>query len=217
MVGSMIRNNTIRGVAAGFLGLVLTAWVAAPARAGSPAGEAEAFIRELADSGIAMLANADYSPAQRETEFRNLVRKGFALEEIGRFVVGRYWRQMDKDQQADYQEMFAEWLITTYSGRLGAYGGQKIEIEKSTELNNKYNDVVVRTRILGASGQPEMAADWRVRYFDGTPKIIDVIVEGVSMAAAQKSEFESVIRRAGVDGLVENLRTQLSTMVARGN
>jgi ABC-type transporter MlaC component len=37
------------------------------------------------------------------------------------------------------------------------------------------------------------------------------------MAAAQKSEFESVIRQVGVDGLVENLRTQLSTMVARGN
>lgn len=217
MARSIAINDQVRIVATAFLMLVLAAWVASPARAGTPGEEAEAFIQELADSGVAVLENADYTASKRETEFRNLVRKGFALEAIGRFVVGRYWRKMDKDQQAEYQEMFAEWLLTTYADRLGGYGGQRIEVVKSVELNNKYNDVVVRTRILGGGGQPEMSADWRVRKFNGDHRIIDVIVEGVSMAAAQKSEFEAVIRKIGVEGLVGNLRSQLSTMVARNN
>lgn len=214
MIRSIAINDKVRTVSTAFFVLILAAWVASPARAGTPGETAEAFIQELADSGVAMLENVDYTAAQRETEFRNLVRKGFALEAIGRFVVARYWRKMDKDQQAKYQEMFSEWLLMSYASRLGGFEGQRIEVVRSFELNNKNKDVVVRTRIVGVDGQPEILADWRVRKFNGKHKIIDIVVEGVSMAAAQKSEFEAVIRKVGVEGLVENLRSRLAIMVA---
>ena len=214
MVRSIAINDSARRVAAAFLMLVLAAWAASPARAGTAGENAEAFIQDLADRAVAMLENEDYAAAQRETGFRTLVREGFALEAIGRFVVARHWRRMDRDQQAEYQEMFAEWLLNSYAGRLGGYDGQRIEVAGSVELDNRHGDVVVRTRILGATGQPEMGVDWRVRKFSGRHRIIDVIVEGVSMAAAQKSEFEAVIRKAGVEGLVENLRSRLESTVA---
>lgn len=214
MIRSIAINDKVRTVSTAFFVLILAAWVASPARASTPGEKAEAFIQELADSGVAMLENVDYTAAQRETEFRNLVRKGFALEAIGKLVVARYWRKMDKDQQAEYQEMFSEWLLMSYASRLGGFEGQRIEVVRSFELNNKNKDVVVRTRIVGVNGQPEMLADWRVRKFNGKHKIIDVVVEGVSMAAAQKSEFEAVIRKVGVEGLVENLRSRLAIMVA---
>ena len=214
LVSRLIPGALIGGAIGLMLGL---APAASPARTSTPGGEAEAFIQELADSGVAMLENADYTAAQRETEFRNLVRKGFALEAIGRFAVGRYWRRMDKDQQAEYQEMFSEWLLKNYASRLGGFEGQRIEVVRSFELNNRNNDVFVRTRIAGGDGQPETLADWRVRKFNGKHRIIDIVVEGVSMAAAQRSEFEAVIRKVGVDGLVENLRSKLATTVARGS
>jgi phospholipid transport system substrate-binding protein len=217
MIRSVSISDKVRIVATVLFVLIPVAWAASPAGAGSPGEDAEAFVQELADSGVAMLENVDDSAAQRETGFRNLVRKGFALEQIGRFVVARYWRKMDKHQQAEYQEMFAEWLLMTYASRLGGFEGQRVEVVRSSELDNRHKDVVVRTRIVGIDGQPEMLADWRVRKFNGNLRIIDVIVEGVSMAAAQKSEFEAIIRKVGVDGLVENLRSQLTTMVARNN
>lgn len=214
LVFPLIHGALIGGAMGLMLGLAL---VASPARASTPGEKAEALIQDLADSGVAMLENADYTAAQRATEFRNLVRKGFALKAIGRFVVGRHWRGMDKDQQAEYQEMFSEWLLMSYANRLGGFEGQRIEVVGSFELNNKHNDVVVRTRIVGGDGQPEMPVDWRVRKFDGKHRIIDIVVQGVSMAVAQKSEFEAVIRKVGVDGLVETLRSRLATMVARGS
>ncbi len=217
-VGKMIRsiaiNDTLRAVAAAFFMLIAAAWVAAPAHAGTAGESAEAFVRDLADSGLAMLENADYTAAQREAEFRKLVREGIALEAIGRFVVARHWRKMTKQQQAEYQAMFAEWLLTSYAGRLGGFEGQRIEVAGSLELDNRHKDVVVHTRIVSAEGQPEMLVDLRVRQFDGKHRIIDIIVEGVSMAAAQRAEFEAVIRKAGVDGLVESLRARLATLVA---
>ena len=214
---SIAINDNARIVATAFLVMILAAWVASPARAGTEAETAETFIQELADSGVAMLETADGAAAGREAEFRNLVRRGFALDAIGRFVVARHWRKMDGDQQAEYQEMFAEWLLKSYASRLGGFEGQRIEVAGSVELDNRHRDVVVRTRIAGADGQPEMLVDWRVRKFDATHRIIDVIVEGVSMAAAQKSEFEAVIRKAGVEGLMENLRSRLTSMVASSN
>ena len=212
LVIRLIRGALICGA----IGLSLWFALAASfARADTPGESAESFIREVAGSGVAMLQDANYTAAQRETGFRGLVRGSFALETIGRFVVGRHWRGMAPDQQANYQEVFAEWVLMSYAARLNGFDGQTIEIVKSFELDNRKKDVVVRTRILGSDKQPAMLADWRVRKFDGEHRIIDVVVEGVSMAATQKSEFEAVIRKIGVDGLVDNLRSRLATMVAQ--
>jgi phospholipid transport system substrate-binding protein len=210
----MTYGNAIRIAAAAFVMLFLAGYAASRANAAAPGEEAEAFIHNLATSGVAMLEQKDISHADRDTEFRRLVRKGFALEAIGRFVVGRYWRQMSPDQQAEYQDLFAEWLLKSYANRLGGFEGQRLEIVNSLELQNRNQDIVVRTRVVQVNGQPPIAADWRIRKLDGEPKIIDVIVEGVSMAAAQKSEFETVIRKVGVEGLLDSLRSRLSTLVA---
>lgn len=189
-----------------------TVFAAPAARAAVSGDDAETFIKDLASNAVAMVENRSQTDAEREAEFRRIVRKGFALDVIGRFVVGRYWRQMTADQREQYQELFAEWLMKSYAGRLGGYRGQKLEVVKSLEAGSQ--DVFVRTRVLRPDGMPPIAADWRVRKFDGQYKIIDIVVEGVSMAAAQKSEFESVIRDVGVDGLIESLRQRLALLLA---
>lgn len=201
----------IRALIAAF-GLVVM--LAAPVGAETTASseEAEKFIHELGANAVAMVDNHDQTDAEREAKFRRIVSDGFALEVIGRFVVGRYWRQMSPDQQREYQTLFAEWLMETYAGRLGGYEGQKLEVVNSVTAGSR--DIFVRTHVLLPDGSPPMSADWRVRKFGDRFRIIDIVVEGVSMAAAQKSEFESVIRKVGVEGLIESLRQRLTMMLA---
>lgn len=188
--------------------------LAAPAAAETPASgeQAEKFIRELGTNAAAMIDNRDQTEAQREEEFRRIVSDGFALKVVGRFVVGRYWRQMSPEQQAEYQALFAEWLMETYANRLGGYEGQRLEVVNSVMAGSR--DIFVRTRVLLPDGSPPMSADWRVRKFGDRFRIIDIVVEGVSMAAAQKSEFESVIRKVGIDGLIESLRQRVTMLLA---
>ncbi len=199
---------------AGLLTLVLIAYAVSPVHATERQADAETFIRDLASSGLAMLQAKDATDAERELEFRRLVRLGFALDTIGQFVAGRHWRKMRNAQQAEFQDLFAEWLMSSYGRRLGGYGGQTLETLGSIALNNSAGDVVVRTRILHPDGRPPFAADWRVRAIAGELKIIDVIVEGVSMAAAQRAEFDSVVRKVGVEGLLANLRSRVAVLVA---
>ncbi len=211
-MSGIVGGNRLTGLLAAPLVAVFIAWQPTPAAAASQGEEAEAFIENLGVNAIGMLDNVKQTDAERELEFRRIVRSGFALELIGRFVVGRHWRAMTREQKAEYQELFAEWLMKSYASRLGGFKGQKLRILKSMEAGKR--DVFVRTNVVRANGSP-ITADWRVRKFKDGYKIIDIVVEGVSMAAAQKSEFDSVIRKVGVTGLIENLRSRLA-MIATG-
>lgn len=213
MIANVIDRRWLLGLSAGFALLAFGALWASQANAGE-ADQAEAFVQDLATSGIAMLESGNYTAAERELQFRNLVKKGFALDAIGKFVVGRYWRDMSKEQQAEYLELFSEWLLKTYANRLGGYSGQTLKIAKSIETDSRFKDVIVSTQINLANGQQPISADWRVRKFGGEYKIIDVSVEGASMVATQRREFETVIRKVGVDGLMNELRDRLAVLVA---
>lgn len=207
-------RRAVQASSAAVMLLVLAAYAVEPARGAAPAQEAETFLQDLASSSLARLNDADYSGSERTAEFQRMVRKGFALDMIGRFVVGRYWRHMNAEQRAEFQALFSEWVLARYAGHLAGFTGQQLEVVNSIELQNKRKDIIVRTRLLAAGGEPPIKADWRIRSIGGEPRIIDIVVEDVSMVMAQKAEFDAVIRRIGVDGLLDTLRSRLTTLVA---
>lgn len=213
MIHTIARNGAGRRAAA-FMLLVLAPYTIPAAAAETRAAQAEAFLDNLAGRGLAILKAEHGTVAERDRAFRELVHEGFALDLIGQFVAGRHWRTMRDDQRAEFQALFAEWLLTTYSRRLGGYDDGSMEIVDSLELHNNARDVLVRTRVTVADGGPPTAADWRVREIEGELKIIDVVVEHVSMALAQRAEIDAVIRRVGVEGLLEDLRSRVTVLVA---
>lgn len=210
----VIHRQWLQGIVAGLAFAILAAMLAPSANAAAPGEEAEAFMNELAVTGIALLEKGDYTKSERELKFREIVSKGFALKAIGKFVAGRYWRKMDSVQQDEYQELFSEWLLKTYANRLGGYRGQTVEIVKSIETASRYKDVIVTTRINLANGQPPINIDWRVRKFGDEYKIIDLAFEGASMIGTQRKEFESIMRKVGVTGLIDSLRERLAVLLA---
>ena len=178
----------------------------------SPA-EAQQFIQTLGDDAVTILSDKSIPLSQREAKIRELLRRNFDLETIGRFVLSKYWRTASADQQSEYMGLFSEYVLKTYARRLGAYGNEQFSITSSKPLGSR--DAIVLTQITQqAAGQP-ITAGWRVRDTQSSYKIIDVMVEGVSMAAAQRSEFESIVQKQGMTGLIEILRAKVSAFPAR--
>lgn len=169
-------------------------------------------IQVLGEQAISMLQRQDLTLAQREGEFGKILRAGFDLNLIGRFVIGKYWRQASKDQKVEYLEAFGDYVIKTYARRLGGFSGQAFSV-LGTKVAGEKKDVLVSTQIERPSGAPISAA-WRVRDIKGNLKIIDVVVEGVSMAVTQRQEFTSVAQRSGLPGLVQTLRAQTERLSA---
>ena len=173
--------------------------------------DAAIFINQLGIQAINTLRAADLTLDQREAKFRSLLSQGFDLHFMGRFVLGRYWRAATTDQKSDYLTLYGEYLLQTYTARLGGYTDDSFTVTGARQASEK--DVVVSTTLVRPSGL-EIAADWRVRVLDGKFRIIDVMVEGISMAVTQRSEFAAVVRRDGIEGLLAILRARTTKFSA---
>ncbi len=165
---------------------------------------AKAFVDNMAMRGIGFLGNEQLTEEQRVAEFRKLLNSSFDMATIGRFALGRNWKVATPAQQAEYQKLFKEMIVKTYSRRFSDYKGQSLKVLSARTDGD--NDVIVSSAIVPADGQ-EVSVDWRVRGKGGGYKIVDILVEGVSMALTQRSDFASVIQRGG--GSIEVLLVQL--------
>ena len=205
----MFRRTIIMGLAA--LSLAVLGPVGG-VRAGSHEDGAARFIEELADRAITSLADDAVSRDIRKERFRNLLNDGFAIKLIGRWVLGRHWKRATEAEKAEYLKLFEEMLVTSYFERFTLYAGVKVAIIKTLAAGKR--DAVVFSTITRPKGGDPLKVDWRVRNREGTFKIVDIMVEGISMGQTQRSEFSSVIREHGgeVEGLLEELRKRLEEL-----
>lgn len=176
--------------------------------------QARAFIEDLGDRTIDLLSDPDATTQSLIDDFERLFRQNFDTNTIGRFVLGRHWSQATPQQRQNYLEVFREFVVQTYAQRFSDFSGQRLQIEGTRPAGS--SDVMVSTRIVDPSGAPPVAVDWRVRVQDGEVKIIDVMVENVSMAITYRNEFNSVIQRQGgnVAGLIQALQQRVEEMRA---
>ena len=188
--------------------LAVSSWAVRPAAAQSADPGATAFIQKLGNETVATFSNKSLSRDQAVQRFRSLLYQGFDVPYIGRWVLGRYWNSATPQQHDEYQKLFEQLIVSTYADRFVEYSGETFRITGSRPEGE--SDTMVTTQIVRPNGPP-VNVDWRVRKRDGTYKIIDVVVEGVSMGVTQRQEFASVISQNGgqVQGLIQALRQKV--------
>lgn len=166
---------------------------------------AQNFVDGMTKRGLGFLSNADLSDAQRKVEFKKLLQDSFDMKTIARFALGRYWRSASDAEKKEYVSLFQKMVVDVYAQRFSEYNGQTLTVGDAR--GEGQNDAIVTSKI-SSPGSSDVTVDWRVRYKDGRYKVIDVIVEGVSMGLTQRSDFSSVIQRGGgqVSALLEHLR-----------
>lgn len=166
--------------------------------------EAQTFVSIMAQRGIDFLANPNISMEQRRAEFKKLLKSNFDMRTLARFSMGRYWNMATDKQKKEYMSLFEKNVIDVYSKRFGDYQGQEFKVVSAREDGRA--DAIVSS-FIDADGQ-KISIDWRVRKKKGQMRVIDIIVEGVSMATTQRSEFASIIQRGGgnVQVLLDHLK-----------
>lgn len=166
------------------------------------------FVDQMGKKAISFLGNAEYSQDEKEAEFRRLLRNSFDMKTIGRFALGRYWSVATPEQQKEYLKLFENMVVDVYAARFNEYKGQTLDMAGARPDGEK--DTVVTSYIVAPGGSQKIQVDWRVRKRDSEYKIVDVIIEGVSMSLTQRSDYASVIQRGGGDvvALLEHLRAK---------
>jgi len=188
---------------------------ARPATATVDPDAAKSFIRALANEAIQLMGRKDLQQAERIAKFRELFTRGFDVEAIGRFVLGRYWRDATEAEQREYLKLFEDLILATYAGRFSEYSGETLTVLDARPDEDRFT--LVLSQINRTGGNPPIRLDWRVTEGNGSHKIVDVIVEAVSMSVTQRSEFASVIQRGGgkVGSLLAALRDKTKSLQTR--
>jgi len=188
--------------------LTTTSFVAY-AHADEKADTATNLVDRLGKEAVTLLSDESISVENKREEFDRLLARDFDMRLIGRFVLGKNWRKATEEEREEYLTVFQTYIVNTYQKRIGEYSGENLKILKAKELNSK--EQLVNSEIIRPNG-PSIKLDWRVRRNKaGELKIVDIIVENVSMALTHREEFSSVISSNGgeISALINKLKSHL--------
>ena len=152
----------------------------------------------------------------RYARLEPVVDRTFDIPLMTRLAVGPAWETLPPAEQQRLQAAFAHYVTATYADQFDSYSGQQLQV--TGERQNGSN-IMVQTKIVKSNGETTKL-DYLMRPDQGSWKISDVYLDGtISQLAVHRSEFYSILRREGVDGLVMalNRKTDLLQSVARSS
>ena len=127
------------------------------------------------------------------------------IKGIAYYSLGSHRKNLSSEKKEEYFKVFKKYFLKSFSSRLAQYSDPKIQVSSEKKLNEKYT--IVSSILLATEKTPQVKLDWRIVTKDiHKPLIIDVVIEGVSLARVQREEFNSIIQNNNIDGLINNLK-----------
>jgi len=138
-----------------------------------------------------------------------VVDRVFDVPSMTRLAVGPTWATLPPAQQQQLIDAFRHYVAATYADRFDSYSGQQLQVTGERPYNA---DVIVQTKIVKSDGDTT-TLDYLMHPNQGSWQISDVFLDGtISQLAIQRSEFHSILRREGVDGLVMALNRKVDLL-----
>ena len=167
--------------------------------------EPKDFVQLTVDKAAKAL-DQNLSKDLKISELKVIALKAVDIKGIGFYSLGKHRKNMSDQEKEKYLEVFTKYFLKTFSSRLAQYSDPKIIVNSQKKLNDKYT--MVSSVLIATDDKPEVKIDWRVVTKDpNNPLIIDLIIEGVSLAKVQKEEFYSIIQsnNGDINALFKNL------------
>ncbi len=172
--------------------------------------KSKVFLEKLGQEVIEKVSNIDITDSERQNNFKKLYLSSFDNYYISKFVLGRYWKTIDKQVQKKFVDSFNNYIVATYAPKFKGWEGTFKAVDSQIE-NNYYN---VKMNVINKEG-PKMKMMWKLYINKNNKfKILDVNLEGVSMLVTQRAEFLSVIKNhpQGVFGLIDAMNKRASAV-----
>ena len=168
--------------------------------------EPKDFVQQTVDSAAKALGQ-NLSKDLKVSKLKVIALKNVDIKGIGFYSLGKYRKNISDEKKDEFLEIFTKYFLITFSSRLAQYSDPKIIVNSQKKLNDKYT--MVLSTLIATDDKPEIKINWRVITKDpDNPLIIDLIIEGVSLAKVQKQEFYSIIQSndGDINALLKNLK-----------
>jgi len=181
--------------------VALASSLAGVARAGeSP----RAIVEKMTQAAIDVLGEKGLSSEEKRHRIEDLAYANIDFDIMSHLVLARNWGRLSAAQQAEFVRLFKEHLALTYGRSIESYNNEKVEVVG--ERDEGRGDWTVKTKILRGGGNADVLVDYRLRQENDAWRIIDVVIERVSLVANFRSQFQEIMSDGGPTKLLEVLR-----------
>jgi len=164
--------------------------------------DTKVFVEKVFRESISISKSKSLNDKQKENQLSDLINESVDTNWIAKFVIGKYWRQITKQQQRDFIDLYQSYLIKTYIPKFKNYGGGDIKVNKI--IQQRENIFFVQAEFDDNEGQI-VNIDFRVVKKNNELFITDIIAEGVSFIVTQRSEVGSSISNKGFEEFMKQL------------
>jgi phospholipid transport system substrate-binding protein len=163
---------------------------------------AQLFMDLLAQDLLKTVKNDALDDDKKLKKLQTMFENSVDIAWVAKFVLGRHFRTATPEQKTAYLKAYPSFLVNNYVARLMKYTGQTYRIIDTKK--NENGDYVVAMELQDPDGPP-ILLDYRLHKKAGTFKVIDIVVESISLITTQRSEFNAVVNRKGLDRLITAL------------
>jgi phospholipid transport system substrate-binding protein len=166
-----------------------------------PRSQQQDFVHKVAEDVLAVVQSGKPDTRIR-AELETIFTRYIDIDWVGQFVLGKHWRTASQLQKDRFIKAYRSFMIGSYTGRLKEYSGEHYQVNAPRDLQEgKY---ALTMELFRAQGKPVLI-DYKIRTSADSFKIYDIVVEGISLITTQRSEFDSVVSRKGLDALINAL------------
>ena len=153
--------------------------------------EPDVFVQSTVNRASQILGD-NLTVDQKIEKLKTIAQETVDIDGIGMYTLGAYRKTLNEDQKEQYKKLFKEYFLKTFSSRLAEYSNPEIQVNSKEKINENYT--MVSSILVATDTRPEININWRI-YTKNTdsPKIRDLVIEGLSLARTQKEEFSSVL------------------------
>jgi phospholipid transport system substrate-binding protein len=176
-----------------------TAWAGAPTD--QLRGRVDRVLRVLEDPAL----KTETRTAERRAAIRSIAFEIFDFRELSQRALARHWQARTAAERDEFMQLFADLLERSYVGKIETYsGGERIQY---TAESADGEQATVRTRIVTKAGT-EIPVDYRMHRVGDRWLVYDVTIEGVSLVANYRAQFNKIIQTSSFKGLVDKLKAK---------
>jgi phospholipid transport system substrate-binding protein len=173
-----------------------------PVFAGAPLEEVKDRVDKVLDVLRDPSLKAESARKERKDKIRAIAETMFDFTELSKRTLARNWSKFSPEQQKEFVELYKSLLENVYADKIMAYTDEKIVFSKEVALSEK--TVEVQSTVLRKSG--EVPIYYRVIMKDGSWRVYDVVIEGVSLINNYRSQFREILANEPPESLLETLR-----------
>lgn len=140
----------------------------------------------------------------RRAAIRKIASGIFDVSETAKRSLGRHWQARTPAEREEFTRLFGDLLERSYVSKIELYRGERITYAGQTVDGDQ---AVVRTRIITKQGT-EIPVDYRMFKRDARWQAYDVVIEGVSLIANYRTQFNTIIQSSSYEALVKTIKAK---------